>query len=129
MKETNLKQIEGTLKLSPRRSGPFRVATKVSHVAYKLDLPDHWRIHNVFHASLLMPYHETKEHGPNYLEPPPDIIDNTLEWEVEKILKEWEFGRWRKKQYLIWWKGYSLAYDSWVDSEDMHADDLIKDFR
>jgi hypothetical protein len=34
------------------------------------------------------------EHGHNYLEPPPDIIDDAPEWEVEKILKEWEFGRW-----------------------------------
>ena len=38
---TNLKRIEGTLKLSPRWYGPFRVAAKVSHIAYKLDLPDH----------------------------------------------------------------------------------------
>jgi hypothetical protein len=98
---TNLKCIEGTLKLSPRWYGPFRVAAKVSHVAYRLDLPNHWRIHNVFHASLLTPYKETPEHGPNYLEPPPDIIDDTPEWEVERILKEQEFGRWRKKQYLV----------------------------
>ena len=69
------------------------------------------------------------EHGHNYLEPPPDIIDDAPEWEVEKILKEWEFGRWQKKQYLIRWKGYSLAHDSWVDSEDMHTDDLILEFR
>jgi hypothetical protein len=98
---TNLKCIEGTLKLSLRWYGPFEVAAKVSHVAYKLDLPDHWRIHNIFHTSLLTPYNETKEHRPNYLEPPLDIIDDTLEWEVEKILKEQEFGRWWKKQYLV----------------------------
>ena len=53
---TNLKCIEGTPKLSPRQYRPFRVATKISHVTYKLELPDHWRIHNVFHASLLTPY-------------------------------------------------------------------------
>ena len=98
---TNLKWIEETLKLFPRQYGPFRVATKVSHVAYKLDLLDYWRIHNVFHTSLLTLYHETKEHGPNFLALPPDIIDDTLEWEVEKILKEWEFRRWQKKQYLV----------------------------
>ena len=126
---TNLKWIEETPKLFPRQYGPFRVATKVSHVAYKLDLLDYWRIHNVFHASLLTLYHETKEYGLNFLEPPPDIIDDTPEWEVEKILKEWEFRRWQKKQYLVCWKGYSLAHNSWVDSKDMHTDDLIVDFR
>jgi hypothetical protein len=122
---TNLKRIEGTPKLSPRRYGPFRVAAKVSHVAYKINLPNHWKIHNVFHASLLTPYRETEEHGPNFLEPPPDIIDDSPEWEVEKILKQQEFGRWKKKQYLVRWKGYSPAHDSWVNQEDMHADDLL----
>jgi len=89
---TNLKCIEGTLKLSPRWYGPFRVATKISHVAYCLTLPETWKIHNVFHASLLTLYKETPEHSPNFLEPPPDIIDDTPEWEVEMILKHRTFG-------------------------------------
>jgi hypothetical protein len=109
---TNLKRIEGTPKLSPRRYGPFRVATKISHVAYRLNLPETWKIHNVFHASLLTPYKETTEHGPNFLEPPPDIIDDTPKWEVEMILKHRTFGQWRKLQYLVRWKGYSPAHDS-----------------
>jgi hypothetical protein len=50
---TNLKRIEGTLKLSPRRYGPFKVAAKISHVTYRINLPKAWKIHNVFHASLL----------------------------------------------------------------------------
>ena len=88
----NLKQIEGTPKLSPRWYRPFRVAAKISHVTYHLTLPETWKIHNVFHASLLTPYKETSEHGPNFLEPPPDIIDDTPEWEVEMILKHHTFG-------------------------------------
>ena len=125
---TNLKRIEGTPKLSPRRYGPFWVAAKISHVAYQLDLPKTWKIHNVFHALLLTPYRETPEHGPNFLDLPPDIIDDKLEWEVERILKQQTFGRWKKKQYLIRWKGYSPAHDSWVNKENMHANDLLQDF-
>jgi hypothetical protein len=68
------------------------------------------------------------KHGPNYLQPPPDIITDAPEWEVEKIIKARTFGRWKKKQYLVRWKGYSPAHDSWVNSEDMHAEDLILDF-
>ena len=109
---TNLKCIEGTPKLSPRWYGPFWVATKISHVAYQLDLPETWKIHNMFHALLLTPYRETPEHGPNFLDPPPNIIDDEPEWEVERILKQRTFGRWKKKQYLVRWKGYLPAHDS-----------------
>jgi hypothetical protein len=89
---TNLKCIEGTPKLSPRQYGPIRVAARISHVAYCLDLPKTWKIHNIFHASLLTPYKETPKHGPNFLEPPPDIINDTPKWEVETILKHCTFG-------------------------------------
>jgi hypothetical protein len=126
----NLKRIEGTRKLSPRQYGPFRVATKISHVAYCLTLPKTWKIHNVFYASsLLTPYKETPKHGLNFLEPPSDIIDNTPEWEVEMILKHHIFGQWKKKQYLVRWKGYSPAHDSWVNAEDLHAKDLISEYK
>jgi len=76
---TNLKQIEGTPKLSPRQYEPFRVATKISHVAYQLNLSETWRIYNVFHASLLTPFQETSKHSLNFLEQPPDIVNDTLE--------------------------------------------------
>jgi hypothetical protein len=82
----------------------------------------------VFHASLLTPYRETPEHGPNFLDLPPDIIDDEPEWKVERILKQRTFGRWKKKQFLVRWKGYSPAHDSWVNKDDMHADDLLQNF-
>jgi hypothetical protein len=125
---TNLKRIEGIPKLAPRRYGPFRVAAKISHIAYRLDLPETWKIHNVFHASLLTLYKETPKHGENFTEPLHDIIDDTPEWEVETILGQQTFGRWKKKQYLVRWKGYSQAHDQWVNADDMHVEDLVRAF-
>jgi hypothetical protein len=90
---TNLKLPSSvTPKLSPRRYGPFEVVSQISHIAYQLCLPPTWTIHNVFYASLLTPYKEMEQHSPNFLEPPPEIIEGEPEWEVERILQEWTFS-------------------------------------
>ena len=81
----NLTLSHGMPKISPKRHGPFEIEKEISSVAYKLRLPPQWRIHPVFHASLLLPYQETKEHGPNYTRPPPELIDNEEQYEVEAI--------------------------------------------
>ena len=82
----------------------------------------------MFHASLLTPFWETPKYGLNFLEPPPNIIDDTPEWEVKRVLKEQTYRQWKKKQDLIRWKGYLLVYDSWINQEDMHANNLLQDF-
>ena len=43
----------GTPKLLPRYLGPFSVVRLIGTAAVKLDIPAHWKIHNVFHVSLL----------------------------------------------------------------------------
>src|SRR5260221_4665342 len=62
-------------KLAPKHYGLFKIMKEISPVAYQLRLPAAWNIHNVFHASLLSSYRETNAHSPNYLRPPPDLID------------------------------------------------------
>jgi Chromo (CHRromatin Organisation MOdifier) domain len=124
---THLKLPYETMKLAPRRYGPFHITAKVSDVVYRIKIPDKWKIHNIFHASLLTPYKETEKHGLNFLEPPPDLIDGEEEWEVEEILGDRQYRR--KKQYLVQWKGYAPAHDSWVDESELHAPDLVEAYR
>ena len=81
----NLSLPYGSAKLAPRRHGPFEIVKVVLPVAYELKLPPQWKIHPVFHASLLMPYVETLAHGPNYMRPPPDLVEGEAEWEVKAI--------------------------------------------
>src|SRR5947208_12452523 len=100
----------------------------ITQVSYQIEHPPQWKIHDVFHASLLTCYQETDQHGPNVIDPPPDIIEGEPEWQVEQILKARHFGRKKKLQYFVRWKGYSPSHDSWVDHSEIHAPDLINDF-
>ena len=49
-------------KLAPRFVGPFEILARVGPVEYKLDLPPHIRIHDVFHVSLLKKNVSDKTH-------------------------------------------------------------------
>ena len=124
----NLCTTHPTHKLRPKRYGPFLVKKVLSHVAYQLELPPTWKIHNVFHASYLSLFKETPEHGPNFLEPPPDMVDGEPEWEVEQIVGMRLFGQKKTKQYRIRWKGYSPTHDTWEPAKDVHAPELVQQF-
>jgi hypothetical protein len=118
----NLTTTHPTVKLAPKRYGPFQISKVISPVVYQLTLPAQWKqrkLHDVFHASLLTPYHETEAHGVNYLEPPPDVIDREDEYEVEQVLDSKKIGQKRKLHYLIRWKGYSEAHDTWEPEENV----------
>jgi len=89
---SHLKLPHQKAKLTPKQLGPFTITKEISLVAYQLVLPANWRIHNVFHASLLNPYHETTAHGPNFTHPPPDLIEGEEEFKVERIVTHQKFG-------------------------------------
>src|SRR5712675_3250206 len=93
---------------------------------YQLMLPKGWKIHNVFHASLLLPYKETKEHGRNFEEPPPELIEGEEEYEVEEIRDKRK--RRNKTEHLIKWKGYSEVENTWVRAEDIHDPELLAQY-
>jgi Chromo (CHRromatin Organisation MOdifier) domain len=121
-------KVKGTKKLMPRRYGPFKIMKKISPVAYQLNLPQLMKIHDVFHADLLSPYKETEAYGTPYMRPPPDIKEGEEEYEVKAILDMRHFSRWKKLQYLVHWVGYPHADDMWVNHEDLHAPELLKNF-
>ena len=86
------------------------------------------RIHNVFHIDLLMPFKATKEYSPAYPRPPPELIEDEEEYEVEAIRDVRRTGRSKQLQYLVHWKGYPNSDDSWVNHNDLHAPKLLKQF-
>ena len=129
LENKNLTLTHGTRKLHPRRHGPFTITKQISPVAYKLQLPASWTIHDVFHASLLRPYKETEQKGANYTRPPPDIENGEAEYEVEAIIKHRHHGRNQALQYLLKWKGYPDADNTWEPADQVYAPLLIKQYQ
>ena len=97
--------------MPPKREGPFKIEEVLGPVTYQLKLPESWRIHKVFHATLLRPYRKNEVYGENYIRPPPDIEDREEVYEVEQILKHRKRGR--GYEYLVKWAGYPITETSW----------------
>ena len=100
----------------------------VSPIVFKLELPSTWKIHNVFHTSLLTPYRETTAHGTNYPEPPPELIEGEEEYIVDRILNSQQHGKGKQLQFLIHWEDYSTAHDSWEPATKVHAPMKVEEY-
>jgi hypothetical protein len=83
---TNLKLLHPKAKLDAKWYGPFKVIEEISLVVFRLELPLQWKIHNVFHMSLLMRYNETEEHRCSFAQPPPELIEGEEEYKVKQVL-------------------------------------------
>lgn len=114
----------GSPKLLPRWVGPFTILAKVSDTAYKLKLPDTWRIHNVFHVSLLKLYLrnarniEAEERQLRF-------EDGAPVFEVDKVLahRERKRGTQKCKQYLVSWVDCGPEHNTWEDEQQLTARD------
>jgi hypothetical protein len=97
-------------KLAPKRQGPFKIKEVLGKLVYRLDLQGQRKIHDVFHAFLLTPYHETEQHGKNYTKPVSEIINGHKKNEIEAILShKRSYGC---IQYLVKWKNMPHAENS-----------------
>ena len=97
-------------KFSPKQEGPFTIMKVLSSIIYQLRLPKTWKIHPVFHASLLTPYRENAVHGKNFPMSPPDLINREEEYKIEKIIRH--CGSLTSCSFLISWEEYLAEEDS-----------------
>jgi hypothetical protein len=57
-------------------------------------------------------------------------VDGVEEYEVERVLDSRRYGRGRKLQYLIAWKGYLDSDNKWINWDDAEgAEDVIREFK
>jgi Chromo (CHRromatin Organisation MOdifier) domain len=127
-KHVSLKGPIDAKKLRPRWIGPFTVKEKIGTVAYRLELPPHLRMHDVFHVSLLRRYLSDGRSQP----PPPLFeIDGESFWEIAAIVdrRELSNGRRKRVQYLVSWQGYGHEHDTWEPAENVrHCKELLQEF-
>jgi hypothetical protein len=113
-KNINLRQKDdcsSTVKLLPRWIGPFTIEKTIGAVAYKLILPSSWRIHPVFHVSLLKPYRTNGRVQP----PLPLLEDGQVYYLIDEIIrhKVVRSGKRITREYLIKWLGYGDEHNTW----------------
>ncbi|KAK3548353.1 hypothetical protein QTP70_010714 [Hemibagrus guttatus] len=117
-------------KLSPRFIGPFTIVRQINPVTYRLQLPPEYRIHPVFHVSLLKPHHPSVllSTGPGVAEEPPLplLVDDGTAYLVKEILDSRHRGG--RLEYLVDWEGYGPEERSWVPRNDILDPSLLEDF-
>ena len=96
--------------------------------AFELELLEGWMIHNVFNKDLLTRCVELKFKGQRKdPAPPPVIINEEEEYEVEEVWKHRTQGR--VTQYLVHWKGYGDEHDQWIAESGLpYAKQAIEDY-
>jgi Chromo (CHRromatin Organisation MOdifier) domain len=112
-------------KIAPKQEGPFEIDEVLGPVTYRLKLPNSWKIHNVFYATLLRPYIENKN---NYPRPLPKLLEGEEVYEVETILRHQQRGR--GYQYYVKWKGYPITKATWENESAFSNDgDMIQQYK
>ena len=113
----NLSTDAPSKKLAAKRLGPYEILERVGASSYRLSIPAAWRVHNVFHASLLS---RTKEDSIPGRVPPPmptvTIQDKEL-WVIDRFVNSrWFRGKFQLK---ICWEDQSEEQDDWRAYEDI----------
>ena len=119
-------------KLEAKFFGPFRVFHPVGKQAYKLKLPRNWKIHDVFHVSLLD--QDITKKGQEFSVPEFKPDDDDKKYEVEAIQDSTVYAKKADRHlpglyYLVAWKGYPKEKNTWEPSSAvMHLQKMVTTF-
>ena len=101
-------------KLSPKFYGPFQVVAKIGKVAYKLKLPTHAKIHDVFHVSQLKQFRGTLPVAteiPSWFSAGQHLVPQAV---LDRRMRK--FQNKAKVEYLVHWEGQDSSQATWEDA-------------
>ncbi|MCO5598435.1 hypothetical protein L7F22_052530 [Adiantum nelumboides] len=107
-------------KLAMRYYGPFQVCNKINDVAYRLKLPEGWKIHNAFHVSLLRPLvGDVLEDMVPEEQPEVEELDEILVPEHILAHKDRKVIGKFARCYLVKFKNYSPTNAKWMEEAEL----------
>ncbi|KAL2232453.1 UNVERIFIED_CONTAM: hypothetical protein Sindi_1425300 [Sesamum indicum] len=104
--------------------GPLPFVRCIGTVAYKVELPPWWKIHNVFHMSQLKKYSANKEDDTRNQPSCPQLeLTKTKEKVAEAILNHRVMGNAKRDhtEYLVKWRGCSSEENTWERVTNLKA--------
>jgi len=122
----NLRTRHPSKKLDHKMQGPFEIEKVVSPNAVMLKLPRRWRLHNVFHVSLLEPYRVSSKASrappdPERVRNEADEMDVDVEegqWEIDEIMGS-SYDQDGNVKYLTKWVGFPEE-ENWTEEPLEH---------
>ncbi|KAL2252782.1 UNVERIFIED_CONTAM: Transposon Tf2-12 polyprotein [Sesamum indicum] len=112
------------LRLMQKYVGPLSIIKRIGTVAYKVELPSWWKIHNVFHVSQLKKYSADKEDDARNQPSRPQLeLTKTKEKVAEAILNHRVTSTAKRNhtEYLVKWRGCSSEENTWERVTNLKA--------
>jgi len=129
----NIKTRRPSGKMDHKNHGPFQVEKIITPLAVWLTLPRKWKIHNLFHVSLLEPYRTSEKRAPPDLAKilrEADDVEQSEEYDVEAVEASREHGRGNRKRilYLVKWLGYDEKTEEPFDNFSVGGLEKLREF-
>jgi hypothetical protein len=119
----NIHIFKSSKKLDHKYYESFEIEEFIEKQTYKLRLFHTFRIHDVFHVSLLKSY---KKRFDDVIASSSIMINEEKHDEMKLILNSKLYRK--RLQYLVKWLSWSNIENQWVYAKNVQTDDLVRDF-